>query len=115
MSNSIEITTHSIPTPMITLGTCCSHIREPTLNALPKSRPVPSSVSLFAIVFLPYDDQLKDPVHTIMGYNYNRSVRSYRTPENLVQSFKSSRMLHRVDLSVAAIGSEEIAASIFTV
>jgi len=115
MSNSIEITTHSIPTPMITLGTCCSHIREPTLSALRKSRPLPSSVSLFAIVFLPYNDQLKVLVHTVIGYDYNRSVRSYRTSENLLQSFKSSCMLHRVDLSVAAIGSEEIAASIFTV
>jgi len=100
---------------MIMHGTWCSHIREPTLNALRKSRPVPCSVSIFAIVFMPYNDQLKALIHSVIGYDYNRSVRSYRTSENLLQSFKSSCMLHRVDLSVAVIGSEEIAASIFIV
>jgi hypothetical protein len=93
---------------MITHGTCCSHIRVPTLNALCKSRSVPSSVNLFAIVFLPYNDSLTALVHDVIGYDYNRSVRSEGTSEYLLQSFKSSCMLHRVDLSVTAIGSEEL-------
>jgi hypothetical protein len=103
-----------VPSPIIMHGTCCSHIREPTLNALRKSRSLPSSVSLFAIVFVPYNDLLKALVSDVRGYDYKRSVRSYRTSENHLQSFKSSEMSH-VDLSAVTKASEKLTASILTV